>query len=256
MINGAVGAAGIGFHLRNDSNPQDFDTIYGRLLYRAHLAQIATTARAIFWYQGESDGDNVAGYTTSFDLLYNAWHEDYPALERVYLFQIRKGCGVTGPGVREFHRTAPDIYPDLEVMSTTAAPGHDGCHFYNVGYRELGDRVIAGDARSAWHKVEVISAPNIERAELTGASDDQVLLTFRDLDDTLFWDSGSEYFFYFDDATTVISGSVAGNTILLQLSGTSTATTVSYNGHETDGSWIYNGRGIGALTFFDFPIDP
>ena len=40
-------------------------------------------------------------YVQSFAILYDAWHEDYPALEKIYLFQIRNGCFMTGAGVRE-----------------------------------------------------------------------------------------------------------------------------------------------------------
>ena len=40
------------------------------------------------------------------------------------------------------------------------------------------------------------------------------------------------------------------------LAGPSTATWVSWKGHEFDGPWIMNANGVGALTFFAFPITP
>ncbi|MEW6074215.1 MAG: sialate O-acetylesterase [Planctomycetota bacterium] len=256
LLNGGVGGTAIASHLRNDADPTDPATIYGRLLYRAQEAGIDTWARALLWYQGESDGEDVAGYTASFAILHGAWLEDYPALEKIYLFQIRKGCGVVGPGVREFHRTAPDIYSDVEVMSTTAAPGHDGCHFQYAGYAELGDRIARLLARDLHGSLDTqeIDPPNISSAWSVGANDDQILLTFRDLDDVLVWEAGSEAYFYFNDATTVVSGSVLGNAILLQLSGSSSATRISYDGHAFDGPWIKNARGVGALTFFDVTV--
>jgi len=54
----------------------------------------------------------------------------------------------------------------------------------------------------------------------------------------------------------VVSGSVAGNTILLQLAGPSTATLISLDGHSFDGPWITNSRQVGALSFFDVSILP
>ena len=52
------------------------------------------------------------------------------------------------------------------------------------------------------------------------------------------------------------SGTVAGNAILLQLSGSTSATSISYDGHSGDGPWILNARGVGALTFLEFPVAP
>ena len=258
MINGSVKGTAIVSHLRNDANPTDLNTIYGRLLYRAQLAEIATTARAMLWYQGENDFEAVGPYATRFGVLRDAWLQDYPTLEMIYLFQIRKGCGVTYAGVREFLRTAADIYPALEVMSTTAAPQHDGCHYRYVGYRELGDRISRLLLRDLYGSTDTqeIDPPNIASAQLIGPTHDAILLTFRDPDDGLVFEAGSEAFFILNDTVTVISGSVAGNTILLQLSGTTTTTTISYDGHAGDGPWVRNARGVGALTFFDFPVTP
>ena len=56
---------------------------------------IASTARALLWYQGESDNGNEALHAQNFDLLYNDWHGDFAALEQLYVFQVRTGCGVS-----------------------------------------------------------------------------------------------------------------------------------------------------------------
>ena len=258
LINGAAGGSVIAAHQRNDVDPTDLSTIYGRLLYRAGQAEIDTEARALLWYQGESDGGDVNAYATGFGLLRDAWLQDYPALEKIYVFQVRPGCGQLNADVREFHRTLPDLYPDVEVMSTTAAPQYDGCHFHYVGFRELGDRisrVIARDIHGSTDTQE-IDPPNIAAAELVGASNDSILLTFRDPDDVLIWEEGSEVSFTLNDAVSVISGAVAGNAILLQLSGPTSATSISYDGHPGDGPWILNARGVGALTFLEFPVAP
>src|SRR5262245_17551989 len=136
LLNGAVGGTSITQHQRNDANPTDLDTIYGRLLLRANASHVATSARAMLWYQGESDGEERDRYKVDWQTLYDSWALDYPALERIYVFQIRKGCGVAFAGVREVLRQLPDQYPDITIMSTDAAPRHDGCHYYYAGYRE------------------------------------------------------------------------------------------------------------------------
>ncbi len=258
LLNGAVGGTAIVYHLRNDANPTDVDTLYGRLLYRARQAEIDTKARALMWYQGETDREEIDAYEQDFGTLYDSWRQDYPALEKLYVFQIRKGCGVYRSGVREIHRTAPDLYADVEVMSTTAAPGHDGCHFHYAGYRELGDRIARLLARDLYGSTDTqeIDPPNIASAQFVGPGQDSILLTFRDPDDVLVWEAGSEEFFLLDDSVTVVSGSVAGSTILLLLSGPTAATTITYDGHWGAGPWVRNARGVGALTFFGFPITP
>ena len=257
LLNGAEGGTAIALHQRNEANPTDLSTIYGRLLYRVQQAGM-TSPRALFWYQGESDGEAAAAYQTSFADLYDDWKEDFPTLEKIYVFQIRLGCGLTFRGVREVLRTLPDVYPDIEVMSTTAAPQHDGCHFYYAGYRELGDRIARLVLRDLYGSTDTqeIDPPNIQSARWLGPTQDVLELTFRDPDDTLVWDPGSEQDFLLDDGTSVLSGSVAGNRVFLQLTGPSTATTVFYLGHPFDGPWLSNARGVGALTFFDFPISP
>ena len=258
LINGSEGGTAIIQHLRDDAYPASKVSIYGRLLFRARRAGLAETARAMIWYQGESDGEAVAEYAASFQLLYDAWHEDYPALEKVYVFQIRKGCGVTLSGVREFLRKAPDLYPDIEVMSTTAAPGHDSCHFFYAGYRELGDRIARLLARDLYGSADTqgIEPPNILSVQRAGSAGDQLLLTFSNPGSSLVFEAGAEADFILDDGVAVTSGTASGNQVLLQLSGPTTSATLSYDGHAGDGPWIRNTREVGALTFFGQPIAP
>ena len=196
FINGAVGGTAISLHLRNDADPMNLNTIYGRLLFRAEEAGVRDSARAMFWYQGESDGEFATRYEGEFATLYQSWLEDYPSLEKKYVVQIRKGCGVALSGVREVLRRLPESYADIEVMSTTALPGHDGCHYFYEGYRELGDRVARLVARDFYGSTDVIDieAPNIVSAQFI---DPLVLeLTFENDQDTLVWGSGSHAFFF------------------------------------------------------------
>ncbi len=256
VINGAVGGTSSTQHQRDPSDPERLDTIYGRLLWRARLAGVAETARALLWYQGESDNGDEALHAQNFAALYGDWRSDFTALEQLYAFQVRTGCGVSGRGVREVQRQLPSIYSDLQLMSTTAAPTHDGCHYGSAGYNELGQRIARLVLRDLYGSTDVqdITAPDILEAAWLDSARDRVLLTFREPTDTLRWEAGAEVHFQLSNGQQVIGGAASGNTVLLDLPGPGSATRISYIGHALDGPWVTNARGVGLLAFFDVPI--
>ena len=256
LINGAVGGTSITQHQRNDSNPEDPATIYGRLLYRARQAGVQGVVRGMIWYQGESDGDLDGLWKTNWHTLRTSWSVDYPAMTQIYLFQIRDNCAGDGRPIREAQRELIDKSINTYVMSTTAAPYHDGCHFQYLGYRELGDRMARIFGRDFYgsNDTQEIDPPNVASATWNDAGHTQILLTMRDPDDGLVFDAGAEANFYTDDGVAIVSGSVSGNTVLLQLAGPSVATVINYDGHPLDGPWFKNARNVGALTFFGVSI--
>jgi len=251
ILNGAVGATPIKMHMRNDSNPTDTSNIYGRLLNRARNAGVDDAVRAIIWYQGESDGFRAPNYADKFPQLHSDWLEDYPGVEQIYLFQVRDGCGDPSVELREVQRRLKDFLPLMQAMSTTAAPGHDGCHFYYAGYQELGNRIARLIGRDMYGSGDTqdIDAPDIDSVTFANPAQDALLLTFRDPDDTLTFDPGAVADFRLEDGVSIVSGAVNGNTIFLTLSGATTSRTLEYRGHDQDGDWITNARGIGALAF-------
>ncbi len=257
LINGAVGGTSIEAHLRDDTNPMDLRTLYGRLLYRVEAAGVKTSLRGMLWYQGEADGNAAGLWQSRWLRLKQSWQFDYPALAQIYLFQIRNSCGSGAEQLREVQRELLDNSNNTYVMSTTAVVQHDGCHFHYLGYRELGDRiarVLGRDFYASLDTVE-IDPPNILNAAWKNAAQTQILLTFRDLDDRLVFDPGAEADFFTDDGVAIQSGMVSANSVLLQLAGPSNATTISYAGHPLDGPWLKNARQVGALTFFGVAIE-
>ncbi|SVE41170.1 uncharacterized protein METZ01_LOCUS494024, partial [marine metagenome] len=142
LINGAVGGTTVAQHQRNDNYPEDLNTIYGRLLWRVHQAEVAQSIRAIFWHQGENDGTLPYNtYLEQWTDMYEDWLEDYPNLEGIYPFQVRAGCA-NPTWNRNVHRELPELLPlVIGNMSTTGGEGHDGCHFYHQAYIEWGDRM-------------------------------------------------------------------------------------------------------------------
>jgi hypothetical protein len=256
LINGAVGGTSITLHQRDPNDPMNLDTIYGRMLFRATQAEVAASAKAMLWYQGESDGDDAVTWYSNWQSLRAAWALDFPALQHVYLFQIRDDCGGGGQPVREIQRELIDLEPDVSVMSTTAAPAHDGCHFQYLGYRELGERMarlLGRDFYGSLDKKE-IDAPNVLAARWKGTFHRRIELEFRDPNDVLVFEPGAELDFFTDDGVAVTGANVNGNKVVLILAAPSTATTLSYNGHPLDGPWLKNARGVGALTFFGVAI--
>lgn len=140
ILNGAIGGQPIAHFTRNDADPLDTTTNYGRLLLRAQNAGVAGNVRAILFYQGESDNDDDATHVAGFTALHADWQEDYPSTEKFYVTQIHTGCGRPTP---RFLQAQVDMALALEntaPMSVTGLGGHDGCHYaYADGYQRLGD---------------------------------------------------------------------------------------------------------------------
>lgn len=258
IINGAENGTSILAHQRNDYFPTDPNTIYGRLLIRSQRARAAYQARWMIWYQGEKDSGMADNYTDDFGELYADWLTDYPALEQIYVVQTRAGCGndLVGDGVREALRTLPSLFPSVNIMSSTAVPGHDGCHFGFLGYDVLAERLDRLIQRDFFGSLDTdqITPPNAIDATWSDLNQTILKITFQDRNQILTVEPGAEVDFLVDDGTPVLSVIATGNILELTLDGPSTATAVSYVGHPLDGPFVINGRGIGALTFEELPI--
>jgi len=96
MLNAAVGGTRIDQHQRNEDDPTDLSTIYGRMLWRLQQAKLTHGIRAIIWHQGEND-QGAAGpdggygwetYKKHFVSMSAAWKRDFPNVRGYYVFQI------------------------------------------------------------------------------------------------------------------------------------------------------------------------
>jgi len=257
IINGAVGGTRVDQHQRNGANPDDVDTIYGRLLWRVQHAEVAEAVRAVFWHQGESD--SAMAFSTYLDLwtaMYNGWLLDYPNIEAVYPFQVRTGCG--GPTWnRNVQRELPELLPMvIGNMSTTGVDGHDGCHFFSVAYEEWGRRMARLVNRDLYGSVfDVdIDAPN--PVEATWLSATQLEIDFGTTGGSLTLQAGAEAYFSLSDEATITDISVVGNTVVLTSATASTATWVSFVDTAGDIPWLVNELGIGSFAWYQFPITP
>lgn len=274
IINGAVGGKAIGLMLRNDSKPTNLTTVYGMMLYRALKSGLSQYAKAMFWYQGESN--TSSGYETSFATLYEDWKQDYPNLEKIYVFQIRPGCNANREhaALREIQRNLPLSYPNIRTISAMGIPYHDGCHFLTSGYEIIAGRVFQVLARDFYGSADTagIDGPNIAKAYYTNGLRTEVALVFSPLTselritpDTVIGSvtySMKDYFYLDDTAGMVAALRASGDTLFLTLNAPSDAAWITYlpdkyySGTQVvyEGPWIVNERGAGAFSFWHFPI--
>lgn len=260
MMNGSVGGTALYLHKRDDLNPENLDTIYGRLLYRARRAGVDQDVRAILWHQGENNvGTDPEAYLRSYGELLGQWHEDFPALEHVFSFQVRRGCSIRDVGIREAQRQFPDHFPEVIALPTTAINAHDGCHFKYAGYNKMGLWMGAAMSAALFGDAPPRQAvpPNVDHARFTNSARDQIEILFRHPGHVLHLDPGIEDRLVLgDDAKeVVVKASTTPGRILLQLSAPTSATTLAFIGHARQGPWITNNFGVGAFTF-EVPILP
>ncbi|MDX2245372.1 MAG: sialate O-acetylesterase [Bacteroidia bacterium] len=267
LLNGAHGGQPISFFQRDDAFPENTETNYGRLYFRAEESGLRDSVRGIFWYQGESDtymgGPTLDQYKDDFYSLYDDWKEDYPSAKNFYLFQIRNGCFApvdSSLKIMEAQRQLADELADLQIMSTTAISHHtDGCHFpFTNGYEVLGNRIYRLVAQDFYNMPADAAneAPVVVEAHLLSGG--QLALKVANVGTGLSWDTGAEQDFRLEGTTaTITSGTAFADTILLTLQGNvNTPLGISYLGHPgATGPWVTDGLGIGLVCFRDLPVE-
>ncbi|MEK7952548.1 sialate O-acetylesterase [Luteolibacter soli] len=262
ILNGARGGYSMLQLQKDHAQPDNLDDngavtrTYNRLRYRATRAGVAAAARAIFYYQGESDNDNATQHGAGFLGLHSDWQTDYPGLEHIYEVQVRPGCGVTRENValRELQRSFGDTYANTSVMTTNGYQPHDGCHYrFTGGYELLGLQHFAQVSRDLYHGP---TGPNIDALNpgTIGFTDDshtKILVTMRNAGATINFPAGALSDFALTGTSATITGySVAGSTILFNLSApVDSGAFLEYRSHSGGGDFVTNGSGVGLLAF-------
>jgi hypothetical protein len=270
IINGAVGGTRVDQHLRNDADPTNQGSIYGRLLWRVREARLTHGVRAVLWHQGESDqgADGPTGgfgyetYERDFIAMTADWQADYPNIQHYYTFQIwPKACamGVNGSDnrLREVQRRMPEQYSHLSVMSTLGIKPPGGCHYPLAGYAEFANLIgplVERDQYGAKF-TQSITAPNLRRAYFTGEKRDEIALEF---DQEVTWnDPLASQFHVSGEPKQVDSGAATGNVVKLSLKSPAKGDKVSYldSANWSPEHLLYGANGIAALTFWEVPIE-
>jgi len=270
IINAARGGTRIDQHQRSQTDPEDLETIYGRMLWRVRRAKLTHGIRAILWHQGEND-QGAAGpdgdygwktYQKYFVEMSASWKTDFPNVRRYYIFQIwPNSCsmgGGNGNMLREVQRTLPGLYSNMDVMSTLGIKPPGPCHYPLAGWSQFATLLQPLIERDFYGKAPAgsITAPNLKRASYTGKAKDAIALEF---DQPVVWTDSLIGEFYLDGAKgKVASGSVSGNVVTLKLKAASTAKKITY---LKEMSWsqerlLIGKNGIAALTFCNVPIGP
>jgi hypothetical protein len=271
IINGAVGGTLIEMHQRNPANHTDPQTIYGRLLRRVELARLTHGIRGAFWHQGENDqeaqgatgGYGWEKYQQYFVDMSAAWKEDYPNLQRYYIFQIwPNSCSMGGrpssDKLRDEQRTLPRLYSNMSIMSTLGIKPPGPCHFPPAGYAEMARLITPLVERDNYGKVfqNPITPPDLKKAYYTSGTRNEIALEF---DQPMAWNDALTTQFYLDGKEgRVASGAVSANVVTLKLPSSADAKTITYlvDKKWDDKNLLYGRNGIAALTFCEAAISP
>ena len=267
IFNGALGGTSIEEHYQG----HDLTTIYGKYYYRITKAGLANHVKAVIWHQGETVWGEADQYKSKFLGLCSSWKSDFPGITHYYIFQLRPARGDIV--IREQQRQIGIGRGDISVIATTHVPCFDGLHFYGVpgsdsGYLRLGNDVYSLIARDFYGSIDTmnIRSPDIIKAWFCNQDRTVVQLQFdgpvllpasTSSQDTLKtqFAMGGEW------GVKSMKADTARNRLTLFLSHPADTTTISYIGSYYantqqfyNGPWLLNPRGIGALTFYNFPV--
>lgn len=267
VINGGVGGTYLQQHVRNNLNPGDATTIYGRLLQRMTNSGLKNNVRAIWWHQGESDGalgQSTTQYKNAWKSLRSSWMIDYPSLEHYFTFQIRQGCGVSIDNIlniMEAQRQLPKELANVHVVSTNGATQNtDNCHFpFNQGYEIFADRLIPQVATYMYGQAAAADmlSPDLATARLVAAN--VIELTFDNVTSaSLVADPGVSLDFRLEGlgtGTAFLFLVGVQNKVYVVLGGTpALPSTISYYGHQTQGPPVIRTVTNAALSFSAVPV--
>ena len=271
IINGAQGGTRIDQHQRNESDPTDVSTIYGRLLWRLQQARLTHGVRAVLWHQGEND-QGAAGATGTFGWvnyqdyfisMTAAWKQDFPNINHFYIHQIWPGaCGarsIENDRLREVQRRLPEQFSNMSLMSTLGIRPGGGCHYLPEGYVAMARQLfplVNKHNYSVDSKVS-LTPPNIQSVAYTTERKDEIRLTF---DQEVKWDGEIAGRFYLDGKDArLTTDSGAGKVLILKMAEPSTAKTLSYikgdKWRQAD-AIVWGRNNLAALTFCEVPIQP
>lgn len=261
ILNGAVGGTRVNYHLPYTSNHFNTNTNYGRLLTRVENAKLRNNITGIFYFQGESDGSQAVKHDTMFREIVTAWKKDFPRFKKLYVIQVRSGCGGPSMALREVQRQFGLSIDKCQTVSANGLNGHDGCHYnFTDGYELLGWQLAALVGRDFYNTNEKnVDPPDVKRATYNKANHTEIKIGMQRPEDSLYADVGfNQLFGVTGDASVYISSvQIVNNELILTLNKSScNDLRLSYNGDRYTQPWVKNRTGMGLLTFDGLPIAP
>lgn len=260
LFNGAVGGTRITQHQRDSATPMNLNTIYGRVLYRIYHAGLQDKIRGILYFQGESDGSRAALHDSLFIKLHSDWKKDYASFERLYVIQVRKGCGAPSIELRNVQRLFEDKLPNCTSASANGLNAHDGCHYKFVdGYKKLGKQMaflVLNDFYGA--QLRNIKQPHIQSCHYSNSARTELTLTMREENDSIYSDPQFHKLFSVqgDYSVSVVDGKIENNRVVLSLNqSTCKPITLTYDGLARVQPWVKNSLGMGLISFSEIPVE-
>ena len=280
ILNIAIGGSSLNQNMPNEENHEELSTYYGEGLYRLRKAGLTDAVKAIIWVQGESDQNGLyEDYALRFDKLYNAWKQDYPNVERVYVSQINVGCGTSpyASEMREMQRLFGETYDNVTVITNIGITiRYDSCHYVDDGYDRLYTQYTRLIERDFYGRIfdKSLTSPAVQSVQWTDDQKDAIAIRF---DQEMVWPGimwGRDMKDYFYDeneqAIPMKSGKVDEadkHVVILELEPEATRPTHLTYGPDnyvysaTRGMdtlyvdpWLRNEDGYAALTFNRYPI--
>ena len=266
IFNGAHGGKELSFFQAPMDYQTNLSSNYGRLFYRIKKAGLQENIRSVFWSQGERNAlPSIAStkeeYMGQFLSLKNAWYNDYPNIEHIYLFQTRNGCGRPIENVMRIKEAQRQLaFDDKRIHCIPTAnlqQFSDNCHFdYEDGYQEFGKRlfdlvdrdIYAADSNSDLEAPMIIDAYLLDPLTLAVETNARTLMLNGPISDFEIENNSNT------EITEVI---VSENKIIISLSNAiEEGATISYFAQEEgeEGTFIENDRGIELLCFHQYPI--
>ena len=261
ILNGAVGGTPVNYHLPYTPNHFNTNTNYGRLLTRVENAKLRNNITGIFYFQGESDGSLAVKHDTMFREIVTTWEKDFPRFKKLYVIQVRSGCGGPSLALREVQRQFGLSINNCQTVSANGLNGHDGCHYnFKDGYESLGWQLAALVGRDFYDSnAENVDPPDVKKATYHNADHTEIKITMQRPEDILYGDAGFKKLFGVsgDPLVQISSAKIVNNELIIKLNKSScNELRLFYNGDRYTQPWVKNSTGMGLLTFDGLLIEP
>ncbi len=294
IINASTSGANIkALSDRNENNPSDINTHYGRLIYMAQKSGIIDHIKGFFYWQAETDAAQAPSlWKPGFDKMYSYWTKDLPSVKKIYTFQIPLfGAGDYNDEVgvlRDYLRQLGSYYAKITTYAPIGVTGWNGWHFDLAGYKQIANELSKIVGKDFYGEQKNLISPNIQKTYYSKGNRSEITLAFENGQqmiypkDTVAPNIGGGFgtyslkdFFYLNGVwQKVQSGRAEGNKIILTLKQPAEAndTLIKYlpsiypysSGSFIlkDAPWIYigpflkNSDGMRAFAFHHLKIAP
>ena len=292
VINGALaGASILDLTNRNPNNHADASTGYGILLNYAQQTGLLPNLKGIFYWQGEAEAasDDPSVWAPRFDKLMANLQEDYPMIEKMYVFQLPLfGGGAYDDRIgafREQQRLLNKKYPIIQPYAALGAPDWNGFHYGLNGYLQVGRDLAEMAGFYHYGEKEKATSPSFQKAFYSTPNRDEITMVFEDYqqmvypNDTLnaniegsqepFSTYSVKDFFYLNKEWQKLkAGRAEANRIIVSLKTVGNDTLIKYLPSKYHYSglvtapWVYigpflkNTRGFRAFAFHHNTINP